>query len=365
MRYLFSVLALGLLIAFHELGHLLVARALRIGVRRYKLGFGPPMFTVRRGETTYSLGSIPFGGSVEIHGMNPHEKGLDPADPRSFVAQRPWKRILIFAAGPAFNYLLAFGVLVALHLAGTHLPVPMTIGVVEPGSEAARAQLRPGDLVATVNGEPVSQWSVLVDHVQDSPGRPLRLGVVRERTTTEIVVVPRLDPMGIGRLGIHQQYVFRAVPMGEAVARAFERVNRIAADVVTLAYRLIRGKVGLSAANPIAMVRQASDAASSGLDAFLRVLVGLSVALTLFYLLPLPALDGGRILFAAFEAVTGRRINDRLETLLHAAGFLALVGAIGVSAGHDLLDAIRARNAQRVESTDAGTPDAGGADAGP
>ncbi|MFZ5468957.1 MAG: M50 family metallopeptidase [Myxococcota bacterium] len=335
MRYLFAILALGLLVAFHELGHLLAARAFRIKVLRYSVGFGPAIFTFRRGQTEYTLGAIPLGGFVRIQGMNPHEEGARTNDPASFAAKRPGQRLLVLLAGSFFNYLLAIVVLIGLHLAGTHMPVPMTIGAIEPGSAAALAQLRPGDRVAAVEGEPIEQWSRLVERVNDSPGKDLRLTLGREGEKLEVTVQPR-EENGVGRLGIAQQYVFRRLALGEAVSASFGHAHRLMAEGLRLLWRLLSGKGGVQLTSPIGVVKAASDAASTGLDAFLRVLVSISIALAVFNLLPVPALDGGRAAFVAVEAATGRKVSPKVETLLHTLGFVLLIALIFYIAAQDV-----------------------------
>lgn len=356
MRYLFAIVALGLLIAFHELGHLLAARLFGIRVLQFSIGFGPPLFKVRRGETDYTIGAVPLGGFVRIHGMNPHEE-IAPDDSRAFSAKLPWQRLLVLVAGSAANYLLALVVLVALHLAGTHVPVPMAIGAVEPGSEAARAQLRPGDVIVSVDGEKVDQWSALVTRVNDSPDRPLVLGIARGGEQLEVRVRPRPDPAGVGRLGIHQQYVYRQHAFGDAVGAAFTYANRLVIEGATLMWRLVSLQGGVELSSPVGIVKQASAAASAGLDAFLRVLVAISVALAFFNLLPIPALDGGRALFVAIELASGRKVNPKVETLLHTVGFVLLIALILVVAFNDLRRAARApeEGERGIEAIDAGT----------
>ena len=118
MHYLPLLLALGALVALHELGHLVMARMLGVRVERYTLGFGPAVLTWRLGKTDYVLGAVPLGGSVRIHGMNPHEPGLEPTDTTGFHTQGPWKRMAVLAAGPLTNLVFALGVLVALYSTG-------------------------------------------------------------------------------------------------------------------------------------------------------------------------------------------------------------------------------------------------------
>jgi regulator of sigma E protease len=328
MHYLPLLLALSLLVALHELGHLIAARLLGLRVHRYAVGFGPPVLSVRRKGTEYVLGAIPLGGSVRIHGMNPHEPGVDPTDATSFSAQAPWRRMAVLLAGPLINWLFALAVLVPLYITGTHVVVPLTVGTIVPGSEAARAQLLPGDRILSVDGETMASWSEFVDVLARGAGRELRLRFERGGSPREVTVRPRADERGLGRIGVSQQYVYRTHGLGQALVLAIGHTGRLVTEGMGMAGRLLKGQQGLALANPVGLVKQSSGAASSGLDAFFRVLAGLSVALALLHLLPLPAMDGGRMLFLAFEWASGRRASARVETVVHAVGWLVMVAVV-------------------------------------
>jgi regulator of sigma E protease len=353
MHYLPLLLALGLLVALHELGHLLAARLAGVRVLRYMLGFGPPVFTWKLGGTDYVLGAIPLGGSVRIHGMNPHEPGLEPSDPTSFSSKGPWTRMFVLLAGPLTNALVALGILVALYTSGTHVVVPLTVGTIVPGSEAARAQLLPGDRIVSVDGVPLGSWAEFVEHIAQNPGRELKLGVERQEEPREVMVRPRPDERGEGRIGVSQQYVYRTHDPGQALLQAVAHTANLVSEGTRMLHRMAQGRQGLVLANPVGLVKQSSGAAASGMGAFLRVLVSVSVALAVFHLLPLPSLDGGRMLFLLFEVVSRRKVPPRVETLVHAVGFLALLGVLLTVALADLRQ-VMARSAPAAPVQEAG-----------
>ena len=328
MHYLPLLLALGLLVALHELGHLVVARWMGVRVERYTLGFGPAVFTWRLGHTDYVLGAVPLGGSVRLRGMNPHEPGVEPGDPTSFSSKSPGRRMMVLLAGPLANLTFALGVLFALYSTGTHVVVPLTVGTITPGSEAARAQLLPGDRILSVDGEPLENWSTFVERIAQSPGRERALVIERQGEQRDVTVKPRPDERGAGRIGVSQQYVYRVYGPGQALLQALAHTANLVAEGARMLERLSLGHQGIVRTNPLGKVKQTSGAANSGLGAFLRVLVSLSVALAFFHLLPLPSLDGGRLLFVFLEAMSRRKVPARLETLLHATGFLALLGVV-------------------------------------
>jgi regulator of sigma E protease len=328
MYALLALLALGLLLAVHELGHLVAARLLGLRVPRFSLGFGPPLLSFRLLGTEYVIAAIPLGASATIHGMNPHAPGR-AADAKSYQTQRPWRRGLVTLAGSLANYLLALGILFALYTSGTHVVVPLTVGTVLPGSEAARAQLLPGDRILSVDGQPTKSWSDFVEVIARSPGQDRTLVVTRDGETRVVQVRPRADERGAGRIGVSQQYVFREHTGAEALTQALLHTRRVAVEGVNLLVRMVRGPDPLEEpTNSVTVMRQSSDAASSGWDSFLRVLVTISVALALVHLLPVPGLDGGRLVFLAIESARGKPVAPHVETLAHTVGFLAMTGVI-------------------------------------
>lgn len=332
MRALLALFALGVLIFAHELGHLVFGWMLGIRASHVAFGMGPPLWTSRRKGLRFSLGAIPLGGFVELEGENPHRSGLD-REPAGYTAQRPWKRLLVLFGGPFTNALVALVALFALYLTGTHLPVPLTVGTVVPGSEAAYAQLRPGDRIRAVNDVPVGSWTALAERLGQSVDTPMRLNLERAEGPATgpitVTVTPRPDaPGGPGRIGISQQYVYRVLRPGAAFKQALKHLQWLAGEELSLTAKLIRGARGTGLAAAGQMVRQASSAATSGLDALLRVLSSLSVALALFYLLPLPALDGGRMLLVAGEMIFRRKLSPRAQTLVQTLGLVILLGLL-------------------------------------
>lgn len=335
MHYLIVILAFGFLIGFHEWGHFVAARLLRIGVSRFALGFGPAILTVRRKETEYVLGALPLGGSVQIHGMNPHEEP-DHAQARSFSLQRPWKRVAILVSGPVANHLLAIAALSWLYISGTRVPVPMTLGTVEPGSAAARTSLRPGDRIVTVNGKGIGNWDEFADLIEDRGSSAIDLVIVRNGEPMQVSIKPQLPHPGAQKLGLSQQFVFRSHPWAEGLRLGFRHANEMAKDGFAALARWLRGRRGLELSSALGISGRDSAEAAFGFDALLRTLAALSVAVAVFNLLPIPALDGGRLLFVVIESVTGKPVNPKLETLLHTIGFLALLALLLLLAYRDL-----------------------------
>jgi regulator of sigma E protease len=322
MKFLLTIVALQVLLTLHELGHLAIARLFGMRASQVSLGFGPAVFTWSRRETEYVLRLVPLGAFFRIRGMNPYQSNLDPRDPGSFSSHAAWKRTLVVAAGSAANASIALAVLVCLYISGTHVPVPMTVGTVEPGSPAARSQIRPGDLISEIDGRPLRQWSSLVQVIADNPGSEVQLSIVRNGMGLQVTVRPQRDEQGFGRLGIAQQYVFRRHSAGLAARQSVAHVLHLAVEGTATAQRLLQGN---SSREPL---RQAAASAEQGWDGLLRAMVNLSLLMAAFFLLPFPGLDGGRLAFLLLELARGKPLPARVETAIHALGMLVLLGAL-------------------------------------
>lgn len=322
MKFLLTIIALQVLLTLHELGHLAVARLFGMRASQVSLGFGPAVFSWSRGQTQYVVRLVPLGAFFRIRGMNPYQPNVDPRDPGSFSSHAAWKRTLVVAAGSAANAAIALAVLVCLYISGTHVPVPMTVGTVEPGSPAARSQIRPGDFVSEIDGRPVHQWSSLVQTIADNPGSEVQLGIVRNGEGLQITVRPQRDEQGVGRLGITQQYVFRRHPAGLASRQSVAHALHLAIEGTAAAQRLLRGQGSRE------MLRQAAASAEQGWDGRLRAMVNLSLLMAAFFLLPFPGLDGGRLVFLLLELARGKPMPAKLETAIHALGMLILLGVL-------------------------------------
>lgn len=194
-----AIVALGVLIFIHELGHFLVAKGTGVGVERFSLGFGPRLWAFRRGETEYCVSAVPLGGYVKMAGEEAHgEEAIHPAtdappfDPaRSFASKPLWVRAAIVFAGPGMNFVLAAVIFVAL-FAIVGLPVlPPTIGRVAGDSAAAQAGLRPRDEIVAIDGRPVRHWAEVEEAVARSEGRPVVLTVQRGGARQTVSLTPR------------------------------------------------------------------------------------------------------------------------------------------------------------------------------
>jgi regulator of sigma E protease len=321
-----AVIAVSLLIIVHETGHFAVARLFGMRVERFSVGFGPVLARLRRGETEYAISALPLGGYVRIAGMAP-APDLDPSDRALYANQAAWRRFLVIFAGPVMSYaaavLVAWGTLATVGLrAPDRSP---RVGPLVAGMPAEAAGLRPDDRIVEVAGRPVDSWMALVQELQRHPGEAIDLAVERgEGPRLAVRITPR-DDGGIGRVGFRQaEVVVREGALG-ALADAVVLTNANAAAQLGAFASMISRKQRAELTGPVGIAQELVRGARAGTEQFLTLVWTISVVLALLNLFPIPALDGGRLVFLAYELVSRRRINERVENLLHLAGFVALV----------------------------------------
>jgi regulator of sigma E protease len=336
-----AVLAVSLLIVVHELGHLLAARRCGMRVERFSVGFGPVILSFRRGETEYAISLLPLGGYVKIRGMAPGDDVV-PGDGTAYANQPAWRRFLVILAGPFMNYATAV-LLAGLLLATLGLAAPdpaARVGRIQPGMPAEAAGLRRGDTILSVAGERVSTWRELVASIQRRPGTPVPLEVLRgEGPSAErlgLTVTPR-DEEGVGRVGFRPHTLLERRDAGAAIFEAFHRTNQSAAAQLA-AFGAVFSRSGAAGfTGPAGIAEELVYGARDGTAPFFTLVWQISVVLAILNLLPVPALDGGRLVFLAYEIVARRRVNERVENVLHVVGFVLLVGLLlGVTIFKDI-----------------------------
>jgi regulator of sigma E protease len=345
-----AILAIGLLIVVHEAGHYFVARRCRMRVDRFSIGFGPPLLRWRRRETDFTLGPIPFGGFVQIRGMNLGEE-TDLDDPTAYPNRPVWQRFLTIFAGPGTNYLFAIFLALALYaIAGRPSGTEWwQIGEVEAGWSAAGV-LEPGDRIVKLEGKPYyarhgsDPYPSLLQVFADRPGEAVAMTVLRDGREVDVAVKSALDPAYLAgtlfadipaplrppryRIGVKLAIVEaprEPMSVGEVIVAAarypVDQTRLIAVGLWEIATRqqeaVFLGPVGITG-----MIKKTIDI---GWVRVLELLMLLNVYLGLFNLLPLPALDGGRLVFLGYEMATRRRANPKIEAAVHMVGIMALL----------------------------------------
>jgi regulator of sigma E protease len=326
VQVLLAVAGIGFLIAFHELGHYAVARLLGMRVLRYSLGFGPRLFGFFRGGIDYQVAALPFGGFVQIAGMS----SLDEAakdDPRSFLNAPRWKRWLVLAAGPGFNYIAAFFLFFVFFQAWPSPTDAPTLELVEVHDGAARdAGIVAGEFVTHVNGDPVVGDAEFRAAIAASSGNPVRLTVLTPGSggVRDVDVTPRVVEGGL-RLGVSPAIRWpSAGVLATAAAAAVNCLGESERTLMALA-ALVRREPGVDVGGPVAIVADMKDKIALGFRYYVRILASLSVSLGLFNLLPVPGLDGIKMVWLTIEGVVRRNINLKMQEVVNAIGVVVLL----------------------------------------
>lgn len=319
---LIGILVLSIIVLTHELGHFITAKSSGVKVEEFGLGFPPRLVSFKRGETRYSLNAIPFGGFTKMTGEE------DPQQAGSLAGKSRGIRLLVITAGSLMNFLLAL----MLFSAGYLFPREAAVGqvmVVEvaPNSPAARTGITTGDIILSINDQPVKSISELNQYIKENLGKETTLLIQRpDSTRRSIQVVPRLaPPEGEGAIGIAisttKRYpLWQVIPMG---ARELVMTVIIWGEGLV---SLFSGKVSASFLGPLGIAQLTGEVAEVGLLPLLKISALISLILGIMNLLPLPATDGGRITFVLLEWVRrGKRIAPRTEGLVHLIGFAMLI----------------------------------------
>lgn len=338
MYWLLAILALGFLIVVHEAGHYIVARWCGMRVERFSIGFGPAIpglkWKSKKTGTTFQIAPIPFGGFVEIRGMNIAED-VDPEDTHAYPNRPAWQRFLTILAGPATNYLSAIVLAFCLYTCDGVRSDTAFVGVddVMAGYDAM-GKLEPGDRITHVDHEILFATDAnersLTGRVTAKKGAPVLLTVARDGKSFDVSITPKLDKDDKGApiylLGIHRTLQFDFVSVGpfEAAKRALIFPVEQTGLIIDNFRDIFTGAQKADPGGPKRILDEFSKHFKAGFRRGIELLMMLSVYLGLFNLFPLPALDGGRLVFLGYEMVTRRRANPKIEAMVHMGGIMVL-----------------------------------------
>lgn len=316
---LISLLMFGLLIGIHEFGHFIAAKAVGVTVHEFSIGMGPQIFSRVKGDTRYSLRLFPIGGFVAMEG---EEEVSDSAG--SFSRKSLPQRMLVVSAGILMNFILAVFLMILLYflMGAPSTEVRDTIA----DSPAAAAGMEPGDEIVSVNGTAVSSWNEFVLAVDGAKSDTITVGVVkagdREATLLELSVAR--DETGDQYVGVYPRY--KKDLLG-SIQRGFVGSFQLCTALIDGLKMLFTGNVALDeVVGPVGIVTVVDDAASRGFLYVIYLTALISMNLGLVNALPIPALDGGRLLFMLLPLVIRRPIKEETEIKWHYVGFLFLMG---------------------------------------
>ncbi|MBS1249786.1 MAG: Metalloprotease MmpA [Chloroflexi bacterium] len=321
------------LILLHELGHFLAARLFKIEVEEFGIGFPPHALTLfEAGGTKFTLNWLPLGGFVRPKGED------DPDVPGGLAAAKPIKRIIVLLAGPFMN-LLAAVIIYAMIFAQSGIPDWTTVQVLEvaPNSPAEKAGLEAGDEITSVNDTSIENSAVLRDEIYAHLDEEVSLVFQRDDQAKEVSLVPRSNPPpNEGAIGIVMTSPLRDITWFEAIPMGAVATYGHSVAILTLPSQWIRGAEGVTrpqgfkgmydgyeAAESQELIPEASQSVN-----IMAFVVAITVSLGVLNLFPIPALDGGRILFALPEIIFRRRVSQKVQNISNTIGFFLLISAL-------------------------------------
>ena len=343
LQWLAIVPILSLLMLVHELGHFITARRAGVVVQEFGFGLPPRIFGYEYKGVIYSLNWIPFGAFVKMLGEE------DPTSEGSFASKSKLTRSIILAAGSAMNFVTAVIVFAIAYMTGWPTPIPDEVQIAEVAvaSPAEAAGLRSGDLVLTIDGQRVSSIEDFQRLVRERIGGSVALEIQRGDQKVQTSMTPRVDPPpGQGAIGVKIQPRTRPVAYNplESVWLGFKRAVNVIVFTLAAPLMVIQGSLPGEMLRPIGLpgmaqvTSQAVEATrQSGYFYPLLVMTGtFSAGLAIANMLPIPALDGGRLFFIFIEAIRGRRISPERESLVHFVGIVVLIALMILIAVNDI-----------------------------
>ncbi len=323
----------GILVTSHEFGHFIIAKAGGIRVNEFFVGFGPTLWKKQKGETLYSIKLLPIGGACVFDGMDPIAEEKDGYDEHSFLNAPVWRRIATLFGGPFANFIIAYILAVILvSFSAWNFPV---INEMTENSAAAESGMMPGDKFISIDGEKVYMTGEVTLISQFAQGSPMNVVYERDGERRETTLIPKYDEeAGRYYMGIYLGQ-YGNIEGIETLKYAWYEVRYYFKSTYRSLVLLVKGKLSKDdVSGPVGMVKMVDDtyeeAKPYGISAvvltMLSLTVLLSVNLGVMNLLPLPALDGGRLVFQFIEVIVGKPVPAEKEGLVHMVGMIALMG---------------------------------------
>lgn len=352
VEILLIFVGISILMVVHETGHYLAARAFGMKVVRYSIGFGPTIFKhkPKGSPTTFQIAIIPFLAYVQIAGMNPYEE-VEEHEDGLFNDASLFGRVVTVAAGPFANYLAAFLIALGVGLIGwppfylqqinpddPRFLVPAEVGEVVEDSPAERASLMAGDEIIEMDGVAIESFRELVVETRQRPGQTVNIVVRRDGQEVPLTITPANND-GQGSIGVIRAETEMGpiqLGIGEAATVAMVLPWKLTLLQLSAVKNMVTKRDTSSLGGPVAIGEAFGRAAREGPIHWILQLMMMSIALGFFNLLPLPALDGGRLLFLGYEAITTRKPNPKFEAVIHGVGIVFLLVLIALVTVRDI-----------------------------
>lgn len=345
MSWIAALLVLSVLIFFHELGHYTAARFFGVYVEVFSIGFGKKVASFRWIGTQWQISAIPLGGYVKMKGQDDLDPTALSSDNDSYNSKKPWQRIIILLAGPLANFALAWIFFYAIALGGPQALSPV-VGKVLPSSPAAIAGLQNGDKILSIDAVPITLWDELSDSIKTSRGA-LTLMVDRNDTRQLITLTPRISEttnlfkekiqqrmVGIAPAGVTHKLDLNFV---ETFTYASKETYQTSFLIFQSVQKLLTGVVpAKEVGGVVSIVQITADATAYGWMSLLFFTALISVNLGVLNLLPIPALDGGHIMFNLYEMIRRKAPSEEVITRLTIGGWVLLLGLMSLGLYNDI-----------------------------
>lgn len=330
MTIIYFILILGIVVLIHEFGHFIFAKKAGIYVYEFSIGMGPQLFKFHRknDETEYSIRLLPIGGYVQMAGEDMEEEESDIPKEKQMTNKKWYQRFLTIIAGILFNFLLAIVIFFIVGLVNGVPTDTTTVAEVTKDSAALEAGLQSGDVIEKINGKTILSSDHLMllvqvngketmDVVVDRDGKEVALEITPKKVEVDDQVTYQYG-FSLNNTVVHNFFV--------AVKYGFTKMFSLLHQMILIIGYLIIGKLSLSSlAGPVGIYTVVEQSAEAGLMSLVYLVGFLSLNVGFINLLPIPAFDGGRILFLIIEKIKGSRVNPKVENTIHALGFIFLM----------------------------------------
>jgi RIP metalloprotease rseP len=326
VNIIIALLIFGLVVAVHEFGHFFVAKFNKITVHEFAIGMGPVIYQKEKNGTNYSLRAVPMGGFVAMEGEDEESD-----DPNAFCQKTPLQKMAVIFAGPFMNFVLT---IVTFILLFTLSGVPVNkVGNIIENSPASKSQLQVGDEVQSINGVSIKAWNDIPNTISSTVG-DVTLQVVRDGQTLDIVITP-VEKSGRRTIGIYPMYEKN---FSSSITQAFSQTYSVSLSMLDFIKNLFTGKVDFNyVSGPVGIVREMGSSVNSGLATVINYIAFISLNLGIMNLLPIPALDGFRLLTSFVELITRKKLNKKMEYIVNAAGMIFLIAIMLLVTYKDLI----------------------------
>ncbi len=345
MSILVSLIVLSILIFFHELGHYAAARAMGVRVEVFSIGFGKKIASFHKWGNEWRLSAIPLGGYVRMKGQDDSDPTKVSLDSDSYNTKTPQQRIFILLAGPVANFMLAFFLFFFVALGGPNILSPVVGEVLENGA-AYSAGVKSNDRIVSINSHAITTWEEMSKHIEQANGS-LAVVVERDSKLIPLTITPRISQstnifneviqkkmVGIAAAGVtHKLDLSLSATLNYAIDQSIFASTLIFTSVKKLIFGEVPAK---ELGGVISIVKITSDASEAGFMSLFFFAALISVNLGVLNLLPIPALDGGHIMFNTYELISRRSVSEAMMVRFTLAGWVVLFMLMGLGLYNDI-----------------------------